>query len=113
MKASVQDQSKGAAMRGSDLNPSVKRKVDQQSNQNPASTSGVSLFDRIVKLGPAKKEAPAEKKSEARLEKLQRRTRAEDEVKHALKPFYSKRDITKDEYKAIMRKAVPKVSTSQ
>lgn len=36
--------------------------------------------------------------------------RAIEEVKLAIKPFYQKRDITKDEYKEILRKAVQKVN---
>ena len=32
-----------------------------------------------------------------------------EEVKLAIKPFYAKGQINKDEYKDIMRKAVPKV----
>lgn len=35
--------------------------------------------------------------------------RAIEEVKLAIKPFYQKRDINKDEYKEILRKAVQKV----
>lgn len=35
--------------------------------------------------------------------------RAIEEVKLAIKPFYQKRDITKEEYKEIVRKAVQKV----
>lgn len=35
--------------------------------------------------------------------------RAVEEVKLAIKPFYQKRDINKDEYKEILRKAVQKV----
>lgn len=33
-----------------------------------------------------------------------------EEVKLAIKPFYQKREVTKDEYKDILRKAVQKVS---
>jgi PHD and RING finger domain-containing protein 1 len=33
----------------------------------------------------------------------------EEEVKLALKPFYNKGEVNKDQYKDIMRKAVPKV----
>ena len=36
-----------------------------------------------------------------------------DEVKLALKPFYSQRQINKEQYKEIMRKAVPKVCHSK
>lgn len=35
--------------------------------------------------------------------------RAIEEVKLAIKPFYQNRDINKDEYKEILRKAVQKV----
>ena len=38
--------------------------------------------------------------------------RAIEEVKLAIKPFYQSRDINKDEYKEILRKAVQKVSTT-
>ena len=37
--------------------------------------------------------------------------RVADEVKSALKPFFIRNEIDKEEYKDIMRKAVPKVST--
>lgn len=37
---------------------------------------------------------------------------AVNEVKTAIKPFYQRKEITKDEYKEIVRKAVEKVSTS-
>lgn len=33
-----------------------------------------------------------------------------EEVKHALKPHFHRRLITKEEYKEIMRKSVPKVN---
>lgn len=44
------------------------------------------------------------------LKKLNRQERVIEEVKVVLKPSYQKREITKDEYKEIMRKAVPKVN---
>lgn len=37
--------------------------------------------------------------------------RAIEEVKLAIKPFYQRRDINKDEYKEILRKAVQKVGS--
>lgn len=43
------------------------------------------------------------------LKKLHLQERVVDEVKLALKPFYSQRQINKEQYKEIMRKAVPKV----
>ncbi|XP_056596153.1 PHD and RING finger domain-containing protein 1 isoform X2 [Triplophysa dalaica] len=45
--------------------------------------------------------------------KLQMQERAIEEVKLAIKPFYQKRDITKEEYKEIVRKAVQKVCHSK
>lgn len=39
--------------------------------------------------------------------------RAVEEVKLAIKPFYQKREVTKEEYKDILRKAVQKVGCKQ
>ncbi|XP_054887563.1 PHD and RING finger domain-containing protein 1 isoform X2 [Poeciliopsis prolifica] len=47
------------------------------------------------------------------LKKLHMQERAVEEVKLAIKPFYQKRDINKDEYKEILRKAVQKVCHSK
>ena len=47
------------------------------------------------------------------LKKLHRQERVVEEVKVVLKPHYAKKHISKDEYKDILRKAVPKVSQSQ
>lgn len=43
------------------------------------------------------------------LQKLNRQERAIEEVKVALKPHYQKRSINKEQYKDVLRKAVPKV----
>ncbi|ENN81873.1 hypothetical protein YQE_01736, partial [Dendroctonus ponderosae] len=43
------------------------------------------------------------------LKKLNRQERVVEEVKLVLKPFYNKKKVTKDEYKDIMRRAVPKI----
>lgn len=43
------------------------------------------------------------------LKKLNRLERVVEEVKLVIKPFYNKKQINKDEYKDIMRRAVPKV----
>lgn len=43
------------------------------------------------------------------LKKLNRQERVVDEVKIALKPHYTKKYITKEEYKDILRRAVPKI----
>lgn len=47
------------------------------------------------------------------LKKLNRQERVVEEVKLALKPYYSKRQVNKDEYKEILRRAVPKVTKIQ
>lgn len=43
------------------------------------------------------------------LMKMKRQERVIEEVKLVMKPYYSKRTITKEQYKEILRKAVPKV----
>uniref|UniRef100_A0A452HWH4 Uncharacterized protein n=1 Tax=Gopherus agassizii TaxID=38772 RepID=A0A452HWH4_9SAUR len=48
-------------------------------------------------------------KNEEYMKKLHMQERAVEEVKLAIKPFYQKREITKEEYKDILRKAVQKV----
>ncbi|KAK6320087.1 hypothetical protein J4Q44_G00091940 [Coregonus suidteri] len=47
------------------------------------------------------------------IKKIHMQERAIKEVKLAIKPFYQKKDITKDEYKEIVRKAVQKVCHSK
>lgn len=47
------------------------------------------------------------------LKKLHMQERAVEEVKLAIKPFYQNRDINKDEYKEILRKAVQKVGSRE
>ncbi|XP_043915071.1 PHD and RING finger domain-containing protein 1 isoform X2 [Protopterus annectens] len=47
------------------------------------------------------------------MKKLQIQERAVEEVKLAIKPFYQNREITKDEYKDILRKAVQKICRSR
>lgn len=51
--------------------------------------------------------------SEKYLKKLHTQERAVEEVKLAIKPYYQKKDITKDEYKDILRKAVHKICHSR
>ncbi|KAJ8870727.1 hypothetical protein PR048_029752 [Dryococelus australis] len=45
------------------------------------------------------------------LKKLNRQERVVEEVKLSLKPHYTKKHITKEEYKDILRRSVPKVGT--
>ncbi|XP_072292105.1 uncharacterized protein phrf1 isoform X2 [Eucyclogobius newberryi] len=53
------------------------------------------------------------KKDTTYIKKLHMQERAIEEVKLAIKPFYQNRDISKDEYKDIVRKAVQKVCHSK
>ncbi|XP_054826530.1 PHD and RING finger domain-containing protein 1 isoform X2 [Eublepharis macularius] len=58
--------------------------------------------------------SPLEKtKNEEYMKKLHMQERAVEEVKLAIKPFYQKREITKEEYKDILRKAVQKICHSK
>merc|ERR1712080_610538 len=47
------------------------------------------------------------------LKKVQRQERVVEEVKLVLKPAYNTRKINKDQYKEILRKAVPKICHSR
>lgn len=47
--------------------------------------------------------------SQELIDKLHRQARVEEEVKHVLKAYYKHRDIDKEEYKSILRRAVPQV----
>uniref|UniRef100_A0A3B4ZLJ8 PHD and ring finger domains 1 n=1 Tax=Stegastes partitus TaxID=144197 RepID=A0A3B4ZLJ8_9TELE len=60
-----------------------------------------------------KEEVEAKNEGEPYLKKLHMQERAIEEVKLAIKPFYQRRDINKDEYKEILRKAVQKVCHSK
>ncbi|CAJ1057408.1 PHD and RING finger domain-containing protein 1 isoform X2 [Xyrichtys novacula] len=81
--------------------------------------SSSSRSDGIHPEGlPSTGQAEAEKgdmssKDKQYLKKLHMQERAVEEVKLAIKPFYQKRDINKDEYKEILRKAVQKVCHSK
>ena len=46
------------------------------------------------------------------LKKVQRQERVVEEVKLVMKPAFNRKKITKDQYKEILRKAVPKVKHS-
>ncbi|XP_076971379.1 PHD and RING finger domain-containing protein 1 isoform X2 [Tamandua tetradactyla] len=66
---------------------------------------------------PAASDAPkpaAEKtKNEEYLKKLHVQERAVEEVKLAIKPFYQRREVSKEDYKDILRKAVQKICHSR
>ncbi|KAL1783625.1 SCAF11 isoform X1 [Sigmodon hispidus] len=73
--------------------------VQGPSSGNTSSSSHVQVSNAAVKLAESKK--------------LQIQEKAAQEVKLAIKPFYQNTDITKEEYKEIVRKAVDKVCHSK
>ncbi|XP_016044327.1 protein SCAF11 isoform X2 [Erinaceus europaeus] len=73
--------------------------VQGPSSGNTSSSSHSKASNAAVKLAESKK--------------LQIQEKAAQEVKLAIKPFYQNKDITKDEYKEIVRKAVDKVCHSK
>ncbi|XP_008839536.1 protein SCAF11 isoform X2 [Nannospalax galili] len=73
--------------------------VQGPSSGNTSSSSLIQASNAAVKLAESKK--------------LQIQEKAAQEVKLAIKPFYQNKDITKEEYKEIVRKAVDKVCHSR
>ncbi|XP_077451953.1 uncharacterized protein phrf1 isoform X2 [Stigmatopora argus] len=94
-----------------------KKKVKQEATYRPLSvpttqdTSGPDSLSDLAKRDDAAQ--PTSSGCQAYLKKLHMQERAIEEVKLAIKPFYQKRDITKEEYKDILRKAVQKVCHSK
>ncbi|KAM8861838.1 uncharacterized protein phrf1 isoform 1-T2 [Synchiropus picturatus] len=87
--------------------------------QNTQETSSVSTSDPGKKTAPATSTSKPEmtdgelSRQDVYLKKLHMQERAVEEVKLAIKPFYQRRDINKEEYKEILRKAVQKVCHSK
>ncbi|NXL28110.1 SCAFB protein, partial [Glaucidium brasilianum] len=75
--------------------------VQGPSSGNAMSSSHIKSSNAAVKLG------------ENKASKLLIQEKAAQEVKLAIKPFYQNKDITKEEYKEIVRKAVDKVCHSK
>lgn len=114
-----------------------KLRLKQEGLRRPSSTSQTSSQDITPSvIDPSKKGACGSSRSDAAppgdlsntgqagegdmlskdkqyLKKLHMQERAVEEVKLAIKPFYQRRDINKDEYKEILRKAVQKVCHSK
>uniref|UniRef100_A0AAQ4PIT8 PHD and ring finger domains 1 n=1 Tax=Gasterosteus aculeatus aculeatus TaxID=481459 RepID=A0AAQ4PIT8_GASAC len=84
-----------------------KLKLKQEGARRPSSTVQTSgQVGRSPALSRRRPNIPY-------LKKLHMQERAVEEVKLAIKPFYQRRDIDKDEYKEILRKAVQKVCHSK
>ncbi|XP_037623037.1 PHD and RING finger domain-containing protein 1 isoform X1 [Sebastes umbrosus] len=110
-----------------------KLKLKQEGARRPPSTvqttsqditgavSHPSKRDAVDPLGtssrsdgvPGEAEEGDSSRKDQYLKKLHMQERAIEEVKLAIKPFYQNRDINKDEYKEILRKAVQKVCHSK
>ncbi|XP_053779984.1 PHD and RING finger domain-containing protein 1 isoform X3 [Desmodus rotundus] len=72
-------------------------------------TATTNSEERSATPRPAMEKA----KNEEYMKKLHMQERAVEEVKLAIKPFYQKREVTKEEYKDILRKAVQKICHSK
>ncbi|KAJ8298593.1 hypothetical protein KUTeg_022653 [Tegillarca granosa] len=71
-------------------------------------TASEKKFDEIMNDFSSQDEIPS-----SAVELTNKEKRVVDEVKVALKPFYSSRKINKEQYKDILRRAVPKVCHSK
>ncbi|XP_038621305.1 PHD and RING finger domain-containing protein 1 [Tachyglossus aculeatus] len=91
------------------LEPGAPAAASEPGTQAAASTGDQAAEDKA----PPPKPALEKTKNEEYLKKLHVQERAVEEVKLAIKPFYQKREITKDEYKDILRKAVQKICHSK
>lgn len=77
----------------------------------PSSTTSTTSSSSSSSSTQPKAHADSSKKEKEK--KLQIQERAVNEVKAAIKPYYQKNEINKDEYKEIVRKAVEKVCHSK
>ncbi|XP_074125554.1 protein SCAF11 isoform X1 [Sminthopsis crassicaudata] len=85
------------------------------SSGNTSSSSHSKAPNAGVKLAESKVSVTVEASADSSKtdKKLQIQEKAAQEVKLAIKPFYQNKDITKEEYKEIVRKAVDKVCHSK
>jgi len=77
---------------------------------------GTSTPPGLDRVKSSSKKGPSGEKpvdSNRYLMKMKRQERVIEEVKLVIKPYYSKRTITKEQYKEILRKAVPKICHSR
>lgn len=89
--------------------------VQGPSSGNTSSSSHSKASNAAVKLTESKVSVTVEASADSSKtdKKLQIQEKAAQEVKLAIKPFYQNKDITKEEYKEIVRKAVDKVCHSK
>ncbi|XP_038615268.1 protein SCAF11 isoform X1 [Tachyglossus aculeatus] len=89
--------------------------VQGPSSGNASAASHSKASNAAVKLAESKVSVTVEASADSSKtdKKLQIQEKAAQEVKLAIKPFYQNKDITKEEYKEIVRKAVDKVCHSK
>ncbi|KAH9409766.1 PHD and RING finger domain-containing protein 1 [Tyrophagus putrescentiae] len=119
----------GVDMKASSLSP-FSSPFNPPSSNNRASSNTKGTWDQLVKVTAAKQNSIVSKKQNVKfninaqptadmdvkdkyLIKLNRQERVVEELKLSLKPHFKKNEITKDEYKEILRKAVPKICHSK
>ncbi|XP_016325172.1 PHD and RING finger domain-containing protein 1 isoform X2 [Sinocyclocheilus anshuiensis] len=91
-----------------------RRSATTPQNQDKALSQAESkLMASVSSLPPQDDILQDPNQKDKYIKKLHMQERAIEEVKLAIKPFYQKRDITKEEYKEILRKAVQKVCHSK
>nr|XP_036312068.1 protein SCAF11 isoform X4 [Pipistrellus kuhlii] len=95
--------------------PANMETVQGPSSGNASSSSHSKASNAAVKLAESKVSVTVEASADSSKtdKKLQIQEKAAQEVKLAIKPFYQNKDITKEEYKEIVRKAVDKVCHSK
>ncbi|CAH4037870.1 unnamed protein product [Pieris brassicae] len=86
-------------------------KVPVKLNKKKGKTQvGVKIDDENLKILDELPSSAVEMQVKSKfLKKLNRQERVVEEVKLVLKPHYNKKHVTKDEYKHILRRAVPKI----
>ncbi|XP_054997385.1 protein SCAF11 isoform X2 [Sorex araneus] len=89
--------------------------VQGPSSGNTSSSSHSKASNAAMKVAEGRVSATVEASADSSKtdKKLQIQEKAAQEVKLAIKPFYQNKDITKEEYKEIVRKAVDKVCHSK
>ncbi|KAL3279022.1 hypothetical protein HHI36_016537 [Cryptolaemus montrouzieri] len=100
------------ALFGSPMNKIKKVNVEKSKSKKSRGTKiiGVKLDEDHLKILDELPNSAVEMQVKDKfLKKLNRQERVVEEVKLVLKPYYNKKKIDKEEYKDIMRRAVPKV----
>ncbi|PFX23675.1 serine/arginine repetitive matrix protein 2-like [Stylophora pistillata] len=71
-----------------------------------------SITDPIERKKQEKKQQKEKTKVQEVIDRLHRQARVEEEVKHVLKAYYKHKDISKEQYKSVLRRAVPQITNS-